>query len=198
MAAREVRSHIHINLPTHLPARNACLRLSVTLRARQEIKSTWIAFRDIRKPDLLEIFTADPRPARNVALRRQKSPLKAGVTSLQAGAQDPCFQCDPVFGHYEVLVTVRFLVLRNYRKSCAILAATQRVREFARYLPSRSAAHTTASLIADVESGFRTIRGPRKRVLDKIARWSQLREQRIDPQRSPWPSPLTLAVQAAG
>jgi hypothetical protein len=40
--------------------------------------------------------------------------------------------------------------------------------------------------------------GPRKRVLDKIARWDQLREQRIGPQRSPRPSLLTFAAQAAG
>jgi hypothetical protein len=42
---------------------------------------------------------------------------------------------------------------------------------------------------------------PPKRILDKIARWNQLKEQRIGPQHSPWhypwPSSLAFAAQAA-
>jgi hypothetical protein len=44
----------------------------------------------------------------------------------------------------KILVTVRFLVLRNYRRSCAILIATQREQETCSPSPSRSATHTTA------------------------------------------------------
>ena len=38
---------------------------------------------------------------------------------------------------------------------------------------------------------------PQKRVFEKISRWNQLKEQRIGPQHSPWPSPLPSAAQAA-
>ena len=43
---------------------------------------------------------------------------------------------------------------------------------------------------------------PSKRILDKIVRWNQLKEQRIGPQRSPWhylpwPSSLASVAQAA-
>jgi hypothetical protein len=40
--------------------------------------------------------------------------------------------------------------------------------------------------------------GALKRVSDKIARWNHLKEQRIGPKHSQWPSPLTFAARAGG
>jgi len=40
--------------------------------------------------------------------------------------------------------------------------------------------------------------GALKRVSDKIARWNHLKEQRIGPKQSQWPSPLTFAARAGG